>query len=83
MSYEVDLAVKDKYGFQPLHRAAGHGTPSMITQILDKRPDLINVQDKDRDTPLDYAIYNYEKENAQLIKQRGGKTNSETYPNDW
>jgi len=69
-------AKDDKFGFTPLHRAAGRGNKEVAELLIAEGAD-VNVKNEDGDTPLDAAIYGKKPQTADLLRKHGGKTREE------
>ena len=72
----VDVNVKDKVGWTPLHEAVGQGHKEIAELLIAKGAD-VNAKDEDGDTPLDLAIGRKHPETADLLRKHGGKTGEE------
>jgi len=71
----ADVNVKDKFGFTPLHEAAGGGHKEVAELLIAAGADVNAKEDFDGGTPLDYARRH--PETADLIRKHGGKTGAE------
>ena len=72
----VDVNVKDKLGWTPLHRAARYGRKEVAELLIAKGGD-VNAKNIDNETPLDWAIRRKHPETADLLRKHGGKTSAE------
>ena len=72
----VDLEAKCNLGFTAMHWAA-HGNYPIVIKVLCEHGAMVNAQDNNGETPLDWA-HNKDSRNAILeLKTRGGKRKTE------
>ena len=69
----VDVNVKDKLGWTPLHYAARYGRKE-VAELLIAKGGHVNAKNIDSETPLDWAIRRKHPEIADLLRKHGGKT---------
>lgn len=60
-----------------IHEAAGKAKPELLKALLEHQDLDINAKDARKKTPLDCAVAAKKSENAELIRQAGGKPASE------
>jgi ankyrin repeat protein len=69
----TDVNAKNKYGWTPLHNAAGlngHGHKEIVELLIANGAD-VNAKDNVGKTPLDWAITSKQTETADLLRKHG------------
>lgn len=70
-----DITLKDKNGFNALHHATTFNKLEIVTFFVDEKDMNVNMETKNKDTPLHLAITNADTRIVPYLIERGAKVN--------
>lgn len=79
---KLDLTALDKDGSTAMHLAAASGKTTSCELLFEAGVSL-DIANNDGETALDLAIEYDEEETAQFLRQAGGHSKVQSFPNEW
>ena len=67
----ADVSIQASDGMTALHLACQYNMPNIITKILNKDKDLLNIKDKNNETPLMWVLKNRQESIALMLLEKG------------
>jgi hypothetical protein len=63
-------------GTSLLHMAVWYNKPDVVKALVEQHKATVNIEDKEKDTPLDYAYHQQLNDLVAYLKSKSGKTNN-------